>query len=72
MSYWIGDESVRGTIVGGEDHIGQQRYKFYTLDGKPITYKFYWFNDDTAAEAWFKKTFPEHYKDGVEMRAWDR
>ena len=71
MSYWIGDETVRGTIVGGEHHIGQRRYKFYTKDGKPITYVWQFFDNDAQAEAWFQEQFPEHYKRGVEMRSWD-
>lgn len=71
MTYHIGDEVVNGTIIGGDHHIGQKRYKFYTTSGDPITYQCHWFDDDAQAEAWFKDEHPEHYRKGAEMRVWD-
>ena len=62
-------ESVRGTIIG-DDHAPRYRYKFFTKDGQCIHYDWVHFDSDAEAEEWFKATYPDHYKRGVEMRAW--
>ena len=68
MTYWIGTETVRGTVIG--DQAPRFRYRFYTKEGDLIHYDWVHFDDDAQAEAWFKENYPEHYKRGVEMRAW--
>jgi hypothetical protein len=62
-------ESVRGTVIGPVET--RKRYKFYTQDGKPITYDWHFAHTDAEAVQWFKENYPEHYARGVEMRAWD-
>lgn len=66
-TYWIGDEEVNGTIIGGE----QKRYRFYTetQPPEPIAGPVY-FDTDQEAIDWFKRTYPAQFKAGAEMRVW--
>jgi len=76
QSYYIGDESVRGTIIGGERE--EKRYQFWTYGDPPhqITGS-KWFKTDEEAIAWFEEHYAETLKrereqhGGVEMRTWD-
>jgi hypothetical protein len=76
QSYYIGDESVRGTIIGGERE--EKRYQFWTYDDPPLQITgSKWFKTDEEAIAWFEDNYTETLKrereqhGGVEMRTWD-
>ena len=62
-SVW--DESVRGTIIGGDN---TTRYQFWNGDRKLAETEAQ--NDGTAIE-WFKVNYPDEYAKGAEMRAFD-
>jgi hypothetical protein len=78
MSYYIGEETVRGTIIGDGKPEGKKRYQFWTYGDPPeqITLS-KWFESDEEAVAWFKKNYAETLeweravRGGVEMRTWD-
>ena len=59
-------EEVRGTVIGSF----YRRYEFWTIEDPRCLAK-KWFVSDDEAEQWFKENYPEHYKNGVEMRCWD-
>ena len=66
--YYIGDEVVRGTIIGTQ----YRRYEFWTTDDPPskIAGPVY-YEHDAEAVTWFRENYYEQYKQGVEMRTWD-
>ena len=61
-------EYVNGVIIGGEEY--GRRYRFYTREGERITPGEQWFSDDAEAVAWFRARYPEHYRQGAEMRCY--
>lgn len=75
-SYWIGDEDVRGVIIGAM----KTPYRFFRkvkrlsdnqIVDEPITGMMYFENDDEA-EAWIKENHPGFYALGVEIRIYDQ
>ena len=60
----VWDESVRGTVIGGDD----TRYEFHCKGG---AVKSNYFTSDTKAIEWFKATYPVLYANGAEMRVFD-
>ena len=74
LGYWIGDEEVNGTIIGGMT----QTYQFWhdvqlgdgTVLNEPITGKRE-FETDAEAVQWFRENYPAEYAAGAEMRIWD-
>ena len=71
MSYFIGDEEIRGVIIGGEPSAAY-RYEFWTKAAPAPMIARAWFDNDAEAVAWFKAQHPESFARGVEMRVWDR
>jgi hypothetical protein len=61
-------EYVIGTVIGSTSN--QRPYAFYDRDGHEIA-GIEWFENDLAAEQWFRSAFPTAYRAGVEMRCWD-
>lgn len=71
MTYFIGDEEVRGTIIGG-DPPAAYRYEFWTKVAPPQMIARAWFDNDAEAAAWFTSHDPDSFARGLEMRVWDR
>ena len=59
-------ESVRGTIIGGNDY--GTRYEFWCDGCKLAECKAY---SDSEAIAWLKTNYKAEYERGCEMRAFD-
>lgn len=62
--YWIGDESVRGHIIGNVEW----PYEFWQ-DGERFARGY--FENDAEAESWCREHYPERAAGGVEMRCFD-
>jgi hypothetical protein len=69
-------EVVNGTIIGTytypyEFWIEEKRWEYVDKGGKRRVAKGN-FENDTLAITWFKENYPVEFKQGVEMRVWDR
>lgn len=69
-------EVVSGTIIGAytypyEFWIKEDRWEYVDKDGKRRVAKGN-FENDTKAVEWFKANYPAEFKQGVEMRVWDK
>lgn len=74
MTYYVGEEVVRGTIIGDITY----PYEFWieeevSYQSKPVSRRIAksFFRNDTEAVEWFKENYPNEFKHGVEMRAYD-
>jgi len=73
-TYW--DDDVDGIIIGQmlvpyEFWIDEPRPGYADKNGKRRVAKSSFENDEQAV-AWFKENYPAEFKQGVEMRCWDK